>query len=482
MASRPNLLLFMPDQHRADCVGAFGNPVIQTPNLDALAERGTRFTNAFSQHSVCSPSRASLFTGWYPHVTGHRTLTHLLKPWEPNLLKLLRGAGYHVAWAGQRGDTFAPGMTESSTDEWGFRVRPEGMFHDSPYPPEHKFARSFYHGRREIEGVALDFDEAAVQTAESMLADGLPEPWCLFVALIFPHPPFEVEEPWFSMHARSDVPDPVDCDLGRKPAFMREIRSRYGTDRLDGEDWREIVATYYGMVSRVDSQLGRLLEAVDRSGAESRTVTAYFTDHGEYLGDYGLIEKFPSGQDDCLLRNPLIIAGPDCGSGQVCDSLVEMVDLMPTLLELAETEARHTHFGRSLVPLFADPDTAHRDAAFAEGGFTAEEEPLLEHSPFPYDLKAAIQHDDPVFAGKVVSMRTRDWTYVHRLYEANELYDRKADPREQQNRSGDPALEAVERELRDTLLDWLLATSDVIPWDADPRFTTHAREREALER
>ena len=84
-------------------------------------------------------------------------------------------------------------MTEASTDQWGFRVRPEGNFHDSPYPPEHKFARAFYHGRREVDGVALDFDEASVRTAESMLADGMPEPWCLFVALIFPHPPFHVE-------------------------------------------------------------------------------------------------------------------------------------------------------------------------------------------------------------------------------------------------------------------------------------------------
>lgn len=466
----------MPDQLRADCVGS---PFVHTPNLDALAARGVHFENAFSQHSVCSPSRASIFTGWYPHVTGHRTLTHLLKPWEPNLLRLLRDAGYHVAWAGQRGDTFAPGMTEASTDEWGFRVRPEGGFHDSPYPPEHKYARAFYHGRRDVEGVALDFDEASVRTAESMLDDRMPEPWCLFVALVFPHPPFEVEEPWFSMHARSEVPLPVDCDLVRKPAFMREIRRQYDTDRLDADDWREIVATYYGMISRVDDQLGRVLAAVERAGAASRTVTCFFTDHGEYLGDYRLIEKWPSGQDDCLLRNPLLIAAPEGRGGATCAALVEMVDLMPTLLELAETEARHTHFGRSLLPLLSDPGAAHRDAAFAEGGFTAAEGHLLERADFPYDLKASIQHQDPVFAGKAVSMRTRDWTYVHRLYEGDELYDRVADPREQRNRSGDPELDTIERELRDRLLDWMLGTCDVIPWDADPRFTSRRREREA---
>ena len=93
VADRPNLLLFMPDQLRADCVGAFGNAVIRTPAIDALAARGTTFRQAFSQHSVCGPSRVSMFTGWYPHVAGHRTLDNLIKPWEPNLLRLLKDAG-----------------------------------------------------------------------------------------------------------------------------------------------------------------------------------------------------------------------------------------------------------------------------------------------------------------------------------------------------------------------------------------------------
>ncbi len=108
----PNILLFMPDQLRWDALGAYGNENASTPSIDAFASRGVRFDQAFCQHSVCSPSRASLLTGWYPHVAGHRSLTHLLKPWEPNFLRDLREGGYHVAWAGERGDTFAAGVTE----------------------------------------------------------------------------------------------------------------------------------------------------------------------------------------------------------------------------------------------------------------------------------------------------------------------------------------------------------------------------------
>jgi arylsulfatase A-like enzyme len=330
-----------------------------------------------------------MFTGWYPHVHGHRTLDYLIKPWEPNLLRMLREAGYHVAWAGLRGDTFAPGVTQASTDRWGFVERPKVIYTPSPYPEDHRFARVFYHGRREA---VYDFDEAAVCTAESWLGEGLPEPWVLFVGLVFPHPPFEVEEPFYSLHDRAQVPEPAPPPRDPKPRFMDAIRNAYGTERLTPDDWAELIATYYGMVSRVDHQLGRVLDAVERSGSADRTYTFYFTDHGEYLGDYGLVEKWPSGLHECLLRNPLIVAGPSSRSGNVCNGLVEMVDLLPTLAELAEVEVRHTHFGRSLVPLLADGSLAHRDAAFSEGGFSLEEEPLLESSPFPYDKKSALQH------------------------------------------------------------------------------------------
>ena len=469
MAERPNLLVFMPDQLRLDAVGCFGNPVARTPEIDALAARGTRFTNAWGQHSVCSPSRVSMMTGWYPHVGGHRTLTHLLKPWDPNLLRLLRDGGYHVAHAGLRGDTFAAGVTKDSTSRFGFAVRPRTVFMPSPFEPEHHLARAFYHGRRDADGVVLDVDEACTRTAEEWLGDGLPEPWVLYVPLIFPHCPFEVEEPWFSMHDRREVPVPVDAQLDDKPRYMRAIRERYGTDRLSASDWAEIVATYYGMVSRVDDQLGRVLRAVERSGAAGRTATVFTTDHGEYLGDYGLVEKWPAGQHACLLHNPLIIAAPGAPEGNVATSFVELVDLLPTLLELGDVEAQHTHFGRSLVPLLHDGNGPHRDAAFAEGGFTRAEEPLLERSGFPYDLKAAIQREDPVSVGRVVSVRTADWSYVHRLYEGNELYDRGADPHERVNLAGRAEHAATETALRERVLDWMLSTADAIPWQADPR-------------
>jgi arylsulfatase A-like enzyme len=250
---------------------------------------------------------------------------------------------------------------------------------------------------------------------------------------------------------------------------MRAIHERYGLARLDEGDWREIIATYYGMISRVDDQLGRLLAAVDRAGCADRTVNFFFTDHGEYLGDFGLVEKWMSGLDDCLVRNPLVIHRPGRSPG-VAESLVELVDLTATMLELAEVEPRHTHFGKSLVPLLDDPHAAHRDAAFSEGGFVLSEEPLLESgSGGHYTHKQDLQHEDTSLTGRAIAVRTADWVYVERLYEGPELYDRRRDVRETVNLAGSPATAEIERALRDRIFRWLFETSDVIPWTEDPR-------------
>jgi arylsulfatase A-like enzyme len=467
VTSRPNFVILMPDQLRADAVGAFGNPHAATPHLDALAARGTRFTNAFVQHPVCSPSRASILTGWYPHTAGHRTLTHLLKEHEPNLLRILKDAGYHVTWAGMRGDTFAPGVTEKSVHEYGFSTPPT-VGYGGDYP-DGVWSRLFYRGRVPDDG-RIDPDEAAVRTAEDWLSAPPEQPWVLFVPLVAPHCPFQVEEPWFSRFDRDTVPDPAPPgDPAAEPRYLRAIRERYGLGEVTPEQWREVVATYYGMVARLDDQLGRVLAAVERAGVQDDTVTLFFADHGEYLGDHGVIEKWPSALHDCITRDPLIISGPGVGEGHVCDAMVEMVDVLPTVLELAGVEAPHRHFGRSLAPLLDDPGAPHRTYAFTEGGFTVEEEPQLERPSFPYDLKGDLQHEDPTLVGKAVAVRDAEWTYVWRLYEPPVLYHRHEDPHERHNLAGRPEHTDTEQRLRDAVLRWLVETADVIPVPPDPR-------------
>ena len=472
MPGRPNVVLFMPDQLRADALGCFENAVSRTPNIDALAERGVRFTNAFCQHPVCGPSRVSLMTGWYPHVAGHRTLTHLLQPWEPNLLGIMRDAGYYVAVPGNRGDVFAPGVTEASSDFCGYVVQPEpGSLANGASIPD-RLSRGFYFGSRG-ESIVVDSDEATIRTAELWLDEGRParQPWLLWIALVFPHPPFTVEEPWFSLHDRAVVPEPISVTAATgKAGFVAALRAAYAWEDLTGEDLAEIVATYYGMTSRVDWQLGRVVDAVERAGELDNTVFVVLTDHGEYLGDFGLVEKWPSGLDACLTRNPLVIAGPGVSEGGVADAMVELVDLLPTLAEFADAEVRHTHFGRSLSRLLTEPSREHRETACSEGGFRPTDEDLFERAGWIYEAKTDLQHDQPALVGTAIAIRTPDHTFVYRACEDDELYDRIADPAETTNLATQPELAPVVNDLRVRLLDWLAETSDVIPWTRDPRF------------
>ena len=478
---RPNILIFMPDQLRADALGCFGSPVAQTPNIDALAERGTCFTNAWVNHPVCSPSRVSMMTGWYPHVRGHRTLTHLVQPEEPNLLALMREAGYRVAFAGARGDVFAPGVTERSTDFCGWTVRPErtqmstGPTHPEGSPRYH----AFLHGMRPDVpgGVWLDFDEAVTRTALDFLAAPPTEPWLLWMPMLFPHLPFEVEREWYEAFDPAAMPAPIPPRPGKAP-FQAEIHRRAHLDALEAGDWQEIARIYHAMTARVDAQLGRVLAALDASSSAEDTLVVFLTDHGEYLGDFGLVEKWPAGLEPCLTRNPIVVAGAGTRAGAVCDAPVEMIDLLPTLLDLAGGTAKHTHFGRSMLPFLVDPAApSGRTATFVEGGFHTADAHLFEEASGEYALKAGLQREQPALVGKCVAMREGGWTYVHRQGAPAELYDRASDPQEQFNLLADAPNDALADErrqraerMRGAMLDWLLETSDVIPWQADPRF------------
>lgn len=173
---------------------------------------------------MCSQSRCSIFTGNYPHVSGHRSLNNLIKPWEPNLFRSLKESGYHVACLAPRGDTFAPTVTELSVHEYGFLETPEvlpkfmaakgsnkgdGGTTGGPPPSDDIWSRLFYRGLRNA-SEAVDYDEAVVRSALKWL-DCPPQdkPWVLFMPLLFPHCPFQVEEPYFSMYDRASMPPPT---------------------------------------------------------------------------------------------------------------------------------------------------------------------------------------------------------------------------------------------------------------------------------
>jgi len=470
--SRPsspvNLILYFPDEMRADALGCYGNPLVRTPNFDRLAREGTRFENCHAQHPVCGASRCSLLTGWPASVHGHRSLYYFLRPDEPNLFRYLKQAGYDVLWFGKN-DALASQTFPDSVTEW----------HDSPGSLLRPATRSVAAAgpttmllpggadRRTLPDYLLL--QQAIERLERREAD---RPFCLFLALGEPHPPYRAPEGFDSLYAAADIPQLVPPDLPGKPDFHGAIRRAYGLTTVSDRVLRQVRATYYGQVSYSDWLLGELMEALDRTGRTQDTALFVASDHGDYAGDYGLIEKWPSGLESCLTHVPLMARLPAGAPGMVGRDMVELFDLMPTLLELAGTRATHTHFARSLVPQLHGSPGDPRRAAFSEGGYNVYEPQAFEPTlGGPYAPKTDLQNQHPETVARCAAVKTTRHTFIARPGGVSELYDRAVDPRETHNLIDSRAHASLRETLQVRLMNWYINTTGVPPIDKDPRPT-----------
>ncbi|MCZ8511714.1 sulfatase-like hydrolase/transferase [Paenibacillus filicis] len=469
----PNLIIFISDSWRGKDVGCLGNEVIRTPNAVALAGEGVAFSNCFVQNTVCTPSRCSFMSGRYPHVKGHRVQEHKLvvADGDPVILKELKDKGYYV-WCNGIGPVQCEDISECCSELF---VPEPGSYQPYSGPvmdAEHRLFYSFYRGKAGDEPMVTR-DDAIVQGAINFLNSKPQEPFCLFINLAAPHPPFRVEEPYFSMYDRDKLPPIIpQPEPGTKSAFLDKVRDRMGLDRLSEGELKEILAVYYGMITKVDASLGRLTEAVRLNGYWDDSAVFLFSDHGEYAGDYRMVEKSQNNFDDSLSKVPLIIKYPSSISIPIrerpVDALVEMLDFYATVAELAELPNRHTTFSKSLVPVSQGLADEHREVVFCEGGALAYE----PHTHEPNGLKPGAQYwprvgaqnDYPELHGKVVMARTKTFKYVKRLYERDELYDLTKDPDELHNLIEDEDYEGVRQELLERLVDWYMETADAVPF------------------
>ncbi|GAG86140.1 unnamed protein product, partial [marine sediment metagenome] len=315
------------------------------------------------------------FTGQYVHSNNHRSLYQLLQPHEENLFKFLKDKGYEVIWIG-RNDLFRKDSIKGSISK-RFRIKTKS-YKTNPYPLNHSMRKSFYFGER-TEEESKDIDYYITQEAINYLNSNPGKPFCLLIAMNFPHPPYTVEAPFFSMYDRENVPAPIPSKLEDKPEFMRLIQERYGLTNFTKEDFKEIIATYYGMVSRVDHQFGLIIKQLKEIGAYNNSAIAFFADHGDFLGDYGLTEKWPTAFQDCLINIPLILKIPGIERKNVIyDQLVQSIDIFPTILDIAQINTQYTHFGKNLIPLLQGHVTKVRNAVFAEGGYNPREPQCFE--------------------------------------------------------------------------------------------------------
>ena len=485
---RPHLVILNPDQWRGDVLSHLANPAAVTPNLDRLVQTdAVSFRSAFCQNPVCTPSRCSFMTGWYPHVRGHRTMRHMLRTDEPVLLKTLKENGYLVWWGGK--NDLVPAQ-HGYADCCHVKYQPDRPLYPNLHTlddwrgePGSDTYYSFYYGRLEKDDDELhyyDSDWANVLGAIELIKNPpTDQPLCIYLPLEYPHPPYAVEEPYYGMIDRTELPEriPAPDNWAGKPSILQLIHERQGLQHWTEERWTELRATYYGMCARVDHQFGLLVEALREAGMYDSTAMFLFADHGDFTGDYGLVEKTQNTFEDCLTRVPFIIKPPARVpvKPRVSEALVELIDFPATVEALTGIAPSHTHFGRSLLPVLADETDDHRDAVFCEGGRLHGEIHCmeLESGEGPRSLywpRLVQQRQESPAHTKAVMCRTKEFKYVQRLYESDELYDLRSDPSELDNRIDDPSLAGVLAELKDRLLAFYLETGDVVPHDIDQRW------------
>jgi choline-sulfatase len=372
-----NILFIMSDEHSKRVLGCYGNDIIQTPNLDRLAAGGTLFENAYCNDPICVPSRASFATGRYVHEVG---------AWD-NAIPYVGtppGWGHRLQAAGHRSVSIGKLHYRNTTDPTGF---------DEQILPLHILneigdAKGLV--RREVEPRAscaqlagdagkgdstyLDYDrrirEAAIGWLEQAAKSPADKPWCLFVSFVCPHFPLVAPPEFFDLYPLDKLPLPPAREPGAFPDHpvlrrLREIQN-YEDHFKDEEQVRTAIAAYYGMVSFLDDNIGRVLAALEKNGLAEDTLVVYSSDHGDNLGTRTFWGKSTMYEESVAV--PMLLSGPDVPAGKRVRTPVSLVDGYQTIVEGVGLElgaAERSLPGRSLMRTAKEPDDMQR-TAFSE--------------------------------------------------------------------------------------------------------------------
>ncbi len=469
---RPNILLIISDQQRADTLGFADKTPCRTPHLDALAERGISFDRAITPCPLCGPARASIFTGLYPHqarggagpdlddgplegLDSDRTATDMLlndySLAEPaRLTNLLRDRGYHTAYAGKwhlGRDVIGTWFDQYHGHDNAQYVRwcadnglPDG------WPLNDTATRTDRVPHMSIPTASVNPIDPACSN-DAWIADiaidfiaGRPTDRPFFIVCGFngPHPPLKVPEPYFSMYDPDEIPEPPNFgpQAGEPPcngrSFYRQLFRDHG-ERWDA--WRQSVAAYWGFCTLIDDQVGRLVDCLRDHEAFDDTLIIYCSDHGEMLGAHGLWHKMHAYEE--ALRVPLIFSAPWIRGAQRSDAPASLIDIPTTILAAAGIEPPPEHEGADLSAALAGGDLPPRRYLFSE------HKPLGE------------------FHGAVDWRMVTDgrYKYTWNRGDLDELYDLSADPYETHNLIAEPPA-GILRELRRALAEWTVETGD----------------------
>ncbi|MBI4579591.1 MAG: sulfatase [Planctomycetes bacterium] len=445
-ARPPNVLLVISDDLN-NSLGCYGYPVAKTPNIDRLASMGMRFDRAYCQFPLCNPSRASFMTGRRPDTTGvleNRTHFREKLPDVATLPQLFQRHGYFAARVGKIYHYGVPAQigTDGLDDapSWQLRINPRGRDKDD----EDEVIQ--YTGQKGSLGAAISFLAAEGTDEEQtdgkiasevirLMEEHRDRPFFIACGFFRPHVPCVAPKHYFAEHPQSTLSlprEPAD-HLAGIPEIAFHVRpANYG---LTTEQLMNFLQAYHACVTFVDSQVGRLLAALDRLKLADNTIVVFFGDHGWLLGEHGQWQKMSLFEESA--RVPLIIAVPGAaGAGKGCGRTVELVDVYPTLADLCGLDAAGAE-GKSLRPLLEDPRAAWSAPAFTQ-----------VTRGVPVGTTQAARPARRGLMGR--SVRTERWRYTEwdEGRQGAELYDHDADPKEYRNLAKDPKYAETVRELK----------------------------------
>ncbi len=474
---RPNILWICTDQQRFDTLGCYGNTWVRSPRIDALADSGVLFANAYCQNPLCTPSRASFLTGRYPRTTRARQNGQSIPATEILVTKALANAGYTCGLAGKLHlSACQPSRTpdeerriDDGYAEFFWSHHPDDDWSTGDYArwlreQGHAFARQTHPKSQHIQtSVAEEYHQTTwcVQMAIDFIErhQAADDPWLFSINCFDPHHPFDPPADFLQRYLdRLDeipLPNYVPGELDFKPSFQQvDHLGAYGGQfgfypykEMAELDHRLIRAAYWAMCDLIDVQIGRLLAQLDKTGQRENTIVIFMSDHGEMLGDHGFYLKGPFFYEPAI-RVPLMISAPGrIAPHQRTGALVELVDLAPTLLEAVGEKPLVGMQGKSLWPLLTGQSRLdhHRDDIYCEHYGTIHRQP-----------------------GQPVAYATMVRTATHKLVAVHgkpfgELYDLVSDPAETINLYLDPAHAALKSELYRRLCDRMAWTVDPLP-------------------
>jgi iduronate 2-sulfatase len=453
-AEKMNVLFLVSDDLTAHCLGCYGHPQCQSPNLDNLAGRGVRFERAYCQFPLCNPSRSSFLTGLRPdQLRIYENATQIRKtvPDVQTLPQTFRKGGYFVARVGKLYHYGVPGQIGTSglddPASWDQVVNPRGKDKDDEEADKIFTLRPELKGSARYGGVLSWFasdgrddqqtDGIAAAETIRLLAANKNRPFFLACGFYRPHTPYVAPIPYFERYPLSKIPLPVvpkdHWNSAPKLAFGSHKKEH---DLLTDDLRRQAIQAYFASTTFMDAQVGLVLDALEKEGLAKNTIVVFLSDHGYHLGEHGLWQKMSLFENSA--RVPLIIYDPRAkGNGKACSRTVELVDLHPTLAELCGLPPPAGLTGKSLKPLLDDPGAAWDKPAITQ---VSRGTPQATGEKVPQGQKL------------IMGYSVRDERYRYTEWNqgqlGTQLYDYQSDPGELTNLAGNPQFAEVVKRLK----------------------------------